>query len=168
MRHCSRPAHRDCQRAGHLHTRVEVVWAERDAWREQVEQPTGRRFREMQLNEAPTTLSGGAWPFPHSAAIMIERQLLCAKCCIQFVNSIVVSAQAGPLRNNSFRQLRIELTRMINRASRNPLKTPLRKALIWYEQLSPSEAFSFRTCFLLFWTMIITMATYGLADLMTP
>ncbi|MGU3664981.1 hypothetical protein ACLBX9_12410 [Methylobacterium sp. A49B] len=77
-------------------------------------------------------------------------------------------ATAEIVGNTLLRQPRIKLTRMINRASDNPFKIPLRKAQMWYDRLTPSEAFSFRTGFLLIWTMIFSMAAYGVADLVAP
>jgi hypothetical protein len=41
-----------------------------------------------------------------------------------------------------------------------------RRVRNWYESLPLSAAFSFRTCFLLVWTMIVTAVTYSLVDLM--
>ncbi len=55
---------------------------------------------------------------------------------------------------------------MIDRAWHSSISGSFRRVRNWYAHLPVSAAFSFRTCFLLVWTMIITAVTYGLVDLM--
>ena len=55
---------------------------------------------------------------------------------------------------------------MIDRAWHSSISGSCRRVRNWYAHLPESAAFSFRTYFLLVWTMIITAVTYGLVDLM--
>jgi hypothetical protein len=55
---------------------------------------------------------------------------------------------------------------MIDRAWHSPISRLFRRVRNWYEGLPVQAAFSFRACFLLVWTMIITAVTYSLVDLM--
>ena len=108
----------------------------------------------------------GDQPLPPIAQKSDANWLLCAKCRILLATKPIVLSLAALVGNTLLRQPRTKLTRMINRASHSTARILLRKARVWYEDLPPSTALSFKTCVLFTWTIIVAAAAYSLADLM--